>query len=155
MDRKCRSGVCFAILFLVGALGLFISLRDKYSKTKETYLQYTQDNPITTETKLTLQLKRAQQLALQEAAYKHIEQAANIGRQPSLLNTKREQCIVGANEGDTCVGMVFGYGIYNVSRLILMNKGLKCDPPGILPTGATIIIRNDQDCGTNCTPTLC
>ncbi|OQV23457.1 hypothetical protein BV898_02578 [Hypsibius exemplaris] len=60
-------------------------------------------------------------------------------------------CTAVVNVGDTCEGIVSGYDITDVARLLAMNPGLPC-PPAV---GTTLYIRRGQTCGNPCNKDLC
>ncbi|OQV23456.1 hypothetical protein BV898_02577 [Hypsibius exemplaris] len=56
----------------------------------------------------------------------------------------RPTCHVIIQKGDTCEGIVAGYGIYSLKRFKQMNFGIQCDD---LIIGKVIYIRRDYPCG--------
>ncbi|OQV23454.1 hypothetical protein BV898_02576 [Hypsibius exemplaris] len=60
-------------------------------------------------------------------------------------------CTAVVNPGDTCEGIVGGYGITDLARLLTMNPGLPCPPDA----GISIYIRTQQTCGAACSTDLC
>ncbi|OWA50364.1 hypothetical protein BV898_14883 [Hypsibius exemplaris] len=146
-DSKVRSRVRFSVVILILGLGIFAILYHRKNILNEQSLRYLRLKP-DTEDKFVAEPEVSKPLTpLAEKA--QVKSAAP----PQDPDAPSAICVAKSHPGDTCEKYMYGYGIFSINRLKQMNAGLNCAED--IKPGTHLTIRNQQTCGTECTPELC